>query len=71
MVDSPYEDGKAAQAVKAETTLARVDSPAQSLVFEEIGVRNASGKRKPGRAADGGDIGRMARISLGEQTTTT
>jgi len=57
MVDGAYEDGKAAQTVKAEATLARVDGLAQGLVFEEIGVRNASGKRQPGRAADGGDIG--------------
>ena len=57
MVDGPYEDGKAAQTIKAEATLARVDSPAQSLVFEEIGVRNASGERQTGRATGGGDIG--------------
>jgi len=57
MVDGPYEDGKAAQTVKAEASLARVDGPAQSLVFEEIGVRNASRERQPGGAAGGGDIG--------------
>jgi hypothetical protein len=57
MVDGAYEDGKAAQAVKAEATLARVDGLAQSLVFEEIGVRDARGERQPGRAAGGGDIG--------------
>ncbi len=57
MVDGPNEDGKAAQTVKAEATLARVDGLAQSLVFEEIGVRDASGERQPGRAAGGVDIG--------------
>ena len=57
MVDGAYEDGKAAQAVKAEATLARVDDLAQSLVLEEIGVRDAGGERQPGRAAGGGDIG--------------
>jgi hypothetical protein len=57
VVNGAHEDGKAAQTIKAEATLARVDSPAQSLVFEEIGVRDASGERQPGRAAGGGDIG--------------
>lgn len=57
MVDGAYEDGKAAQTVKAEATLARVDGLAQSLVLEEIGVRDASGERQPGRAAGGDDIG--------------
>src|SRR6266436_2425313 len=57
MVDGAYEDGKAAQTIKAEATLARVDGLAQSLVFEEIGVRNASGERQTGRATGGGDIG--------------
>ena len=56
MVDGAYEDGKAAQAVKAEAALARVDGLAQSLVFEEIDVRDASGERQPGRAAGGDDI---------------
>jgi hypothetical protein len=51
MVDGPYEDGKAAQTVKAQATLARMDGLAQSLVFEEIGVRDASGEKQPGRAA--------------------
>jgi hypothetical protein len=45
MVDGAHEDGKAAQTVKAEATLARVDGLAQSLVFEEIGVRDAGGER--------------------------
>jgi hypothetical protein len=57
MVDGPYEDSKAAQAVKAKATLARVDGLAQSLVFEEIGVRDARGERQPGGAAGGEDIG--------------
>jgi hypothetical protein len=57
MVDGPYDDGKAAQAVKAEATLARVNGLAQSLVFEEIGVRDARGERQPGRASGGVDIG--------------
>jgi hypothetical protein len=57
MVDGAYEDGEAAQAVKAEATLAGVDGLAQSFVFEEIGVRDAGGERQPGRAAGGGDIG--------------
>src|SRR5713226_5690067 len=56
MVDGPYEDGKAAQTVKAEATLARVDGLAKSIVFEEIGVRDAGGERQPGRAAGGDDI---------------
>ena len=57
MVDGAYEDGEAAQAVKAEATLAGVDGLAQSFVFEEIGVRDAGGERQPGRAAGGVDIG--------------
>jgi hypothetical protein len=57
MVDGAYEDREAAQTVKAEATLAGVDGLAQSLVFEEVGVRDASGERQPGRAADGVDIG--------------
>jgi hypothetical protein len=46
MVDGAYEDGKAAQTVKAQATLARMDGLARSLVFEEIGVRNPSGERQ-------------------------
>jgi hypothetical protein len=57
MVDGAYEDGEAAQTVKAEATLSRVDGLAQSFVFEEIGVRDAGGERQPGGAAGGGDIG--------------
>jgi hypothetical protein len=66
MVDGAYEDSKVAQAVKAEATLARVDGPAQSLVFEEIGVRDARSERQPGRAADSVDIGTDGANLLGQ-----